>query len=195
MSTTAPARFVYEVCMESKFPIRIYACAMMYLHAFNEYTSRDEESQEEQRVSSFDSAKLVLAVTCLLLSLKANENYLNSTDSSIRGRTTSLIEGASRVIFQYAHEQQNVSREEITQLRRTLRDAVSVTELTLLRVIGNSIEFGLEEELTDDLETVDWFATPECLNRKKRKQEYAPLQVYCTVLLSPLSAQMAWPMN
>ena len=110
---------------------------MLYYHAYQEYSSDREDSPVS--ASHFTNA-LVVGVSCLVLSVKANESYLNTMKPGINHvqRLQATIEAAARCILSYTLS--SASPERVVQLKRKLKDFVPVVELAIMRVIGNSLE-------------------------------------------------------
>lgn len=182
----AIGRILYEICVSAQFPLHIWAVAMQYFHAFEEYTSEHESDVEEtgEEYDKKDSStrnsmvdKLILGVTCMLLSVKANENLLNSASvSRIPSlRLASILDWSAKVILAYYSTGQTVSSERLTKVKRRIKEFVPAVELTVMRVIGNSLvaesafsipDIGHEHEYSDSETSVliEIYSSPVCLN-------------------------------
>jgi hypothetical protein len=178
MTAHAVARLVYETGTFAKFPLHIWAVAMMYFHAFEECTAeRENDEQSEKRgarpavVQAAKLEQLMLGVTCLVLSVKANENYLNSTEPerTTTARLAAVLDATARVILSYTAG--TVPTERIVQTKRRLKEFIPPTELSIMRVIGNALvpetAFSVSSvimgaECTDLL--VELYSSPVCLN-------------------------------
>ena len=143
---------MYEVCLTAQFPLHIWAASMMYFHAFQEYTSEQESEADEREDSLKERARdvnstassvdqLMLGITCLLLSVKANENFLNSAKVARipSVRLAVILDCAARVVLSYAEKSKQVSSERLTKVKKRIKDFVPGVELTIMRIVGNSL--------------------------------------------------------
>ena len=152
------ARFICEVSIESNFPPRIFACAMKYFFAFQEFTGKE-----------YDSSDIIMGITCLLVSVKANESLLNSSINNISssGRTSLLIENSVRSILSYANKELMPTAELFCGTSKKVKESVARSELTLLRIIGNSFDplVACPSEWTQENTggILAQFSTPACL--------------------------------
>ena len=146
MTVHAIARLVFETTTMAKFPLHIWATAMMYLHAFEECTAEREEDDEtgkrshkELQAQPAKVEQLMLGITCLVLSVKANENYLNSLepDRTTTARLAAVLDASARNILSYTAS--TVPTERIVHTKRRLKDFIPATELSVMRVVGNSL--------------------------------------------------------
>jgi hypothetical protein len=133
----AVSRYLFEVSLGADLPPHVWACSMLYYHAYQEYSS--DRDHNPVSASNFTNA-LVVGVSCLVLSVKANESYLNTMKPGINHvqRLQATIEAAARCTLSYTVS--SASTEKIVQLKRKLKDFVPVVELAIMRVIGNSLE-------------------------------------------------------
>ena len=157
------ARLLLEVSRTATLPDHVWAVAMQYFFAFNEFTEDACERLEE----------LMVGVASLVLSVKASENYLNSCSSeeanrSVTARVSAVLDAAARVILAYAERGGEVSVESIIRLKRKLRELVPTLELNLMRVLGDAlvIDSALATPVPDEVTEVlvEVYSSPVCLN-------------------------------
>jgi hypothetical protein len=157
----AIGRLLYEIAINADLPRHVWAAAMMFFHAFEEYTI---EHSTKERVS-----RIMVGVTCLVLSVKSNENYLVSKGSTLNPvlRLLGLLDSAARVVVSYTANQ--ASSEKIVDTKKRLKEFIPVVELALMRVVGNSLvpdTAFLDPNLNnkEDALLVEIYSSPVCLN-------------------------------
>ena len=178
----AIARVLYEICINAQFPLHIWAVSMMYFHAFEEYTSEmDSETEDGEPTMGFKKEpsttasvdQLMLGVTCMFLSVKANENYLNSASvpQMTSSRLSCVLDWAARVVLSYSDKSGHVSSEKLTRVKRRIKEFVPSVELTIMRIVGNSLvlDTAFSESNAEFSESqvaifVEIYSSPVCLN-------------------------------
>ena len=160
------SRFVYEVSSDSGLPPRIFACAMMLYHAFVEYVSEEG--------SLLDADFIMVGITSLVLSLKFNENYLNTVIEQVndpvpsKSRSMKVIDSAARAIVSYgqSHNAKGLTTEQLVQVKEKIK--AGVCELSMLRIFGNfstSIPVVPGTDSMAPLDLVREYSSPQCLRR------------------------------
>jgi hypothetical protein len=151
-------RLLWEISQDGGLPAHVWAAAMMYFHAFQEYTLDSEK---------IDST--MVGITCLALSVKANENYLKSQGSIVNPvhRLLGLLDSAARLVLSYSTN--SASTEKIVDTKKRLKELIPTVELAVMRVVGNSLvvetaftETGLSESELNILTEI--YSSPACLN-------------------------------
>ena len=158
----AIGRLLYEVAINAGLPLHVWGAAMMYFHAFDEYTL---DHPLKERVN-----RLMAGITCLALSVKANESYLVSRGSPLNPvhRLVSLLDAAARVVLAYTTTQ--ASSEKMVDTKKRLKEFIPIVELAVMRVVGNSLvpETAFQDNLSIDEKTatilVEIYSSPICLN-------------------------------
>ena len=158
------SRLVYEISADCNLDRRIYACAMMMYHAFMEYVSDDGLVYPKLH----ETDCVVLGVTTLVLSLKFNENYLNTIETAsdvIKSRSMKVIESSARAIISYGGTR-DLTTEQFVCVKEKLKFAVS--ELSVLRIFGNfatSIPIVPDTDSMDITQLISEYSTSQCLCR------------------------------
>ena len=161
---TVVSRFVYEISADCGLPSRIFACAMMLYHAFMEYVSEEDSLQ--------DPDCLMVGITSVVLSLKFNENYLNTIEMNqdpipAKSRSMRVIDSAARAIVSYGSAQsssQPLTTEQLVLVKERVKLAVS--EMSMLRIFGNfatCVPVIPETDKMTPVELVGEYSTPQCL--------------------------------
>lgn len=162
-------RVLYEIAETCNLPIHIWAVSMMYFHAYEEYSS--EQNTENSETPNFGDPvkKLMLGITCLTISVKSNENYLNSQPIHISSvnRVQTVVDSAARIILSYTRKKS--STENILRAKRRVKDLMPNIELALMRIVGNSLQPSsvfLEAEVGDKQKSLllELYSNPICLN-------------------------------
>ena len=135
----ALGRIIYEIVETCNLPIHIWAVAMMYFHAYEEYSSEDDPDHSGTPTFKDPVKKLMLGITCLTLSVKSNENYLNSLpqNTSPVSRIQAVVDSAARVVLSYVRK--SSSTENIIKAKRLMKDMMPNIELAVMRIVGNSL--------------------------------------------------------
>jgi hypothetical protein len=105
-----------------------------------------------------------------VLSVKANENYLNSLepDRTTTARLAAVLDASASNLLSYTAS--TVPTERIVHTKRRLKDFIPATELSVMRVVGNSLvidtAFSLMCELNNQTTEilVEVYSSPVCLN-------------------------------
>jgi hypothetical protein len=162
---------MYEISSDANLPPRVYACGMMMYHAFMEYIFGENPGEDFK-----DPDCVIVGITCLILSVKFNEDYLNSvevvTDAApIKSRSIRIIDSAARAILSYGGSVSNLSTEQLIGVKDKLKSAVC--EMSILRILGNfatSIPLDSRIDSMSIDELIETYSTPHCLtvwaNRK-----------------------------
>jgi hypothetical protein len=146
---------------------------MMYFHAYEEYSS--EQNTENSETPNFKDPvkKLMLGITCLTISVKSNENYLNSQPIHISpvNRVQTVVDSAARIILSYTRKKS--STENILRAKRRVKDLMPNIELALMRIVGNSLQPStvfLEAGVSDKQKSLllELYSNPICLNYPPR---------------------------
>ena len=165
----AIARIVYETAILTGLPLHVWAVAMMFFHAYQEYSYEQEPDDEQGNRYDDPVNEAIVGITCLILSVKSNESYLNSKglQSSPVQRLQSVLESAARVILSYTACA--VSTESIVQTKRKLKEIAPTVELAILRIVGNSLlpDTAFLHNATDSEQEsvlIEIYSSPICLN-------------------------------
>ena len=163
-------RLLFEISADCNLPPRIYACAMLMYHAFMEYVSEDGDSG--QSLQDVDS--VMVGITSLILSVKFNENYLNTVEklhepTPTKSRSMRVIESAAHAIVSYSAGQvssSGISTEQFVLIKERIKNGVS--EMSMLRIFGNFTTSIPIIPGTDTMETkqlIREYSTSQCLSR------------------------------
>jgi hypothetical protein len=159
-------RLIFEINKNAGLHPFIYGYAMMMYHAYNEFVGAVATTNR-------DIDTLVIGITCLVLAVKFNEDYLNSTDlvlgkqkQGIRtSRSAKIFEYASRAVLAYGQKSSS-SFEEFISVKNRLRD--SICEYSVLRIVGNYATcIPVVEDCHDEQKYFSYYASPKCLNHPK----------------------------
>lgn len=168
----AIARLLLEIAQTASIPTHVWATAMLYFFAFCEYT------QDIPKTSSLTASltDFLVGVSCLVLSVKANENFLfarmyrHGSDWRHAGANTfvsQVLDSAARVALSYISENE-ASIERIIKLKRKMRDFIPQLELDIMRVIGSSLQpesaFSDATSVTESQTLIEVYSNPVCLN-------------------------------
>ena len=160
------SRFVFEICTNALFPKRIFAGAMMIYHAYMEYMF----SQHKSLSSIRDSDCIIIGITSLVVAVKFNEDFLNTTceqvadgGAVIRSRSMRIIDTAARAILSYGHRS-SLTTEQVVRMKERIKATVS--EMSILRIVGDFATFIPVAQGTDNMtvsQLVDMYSRPDCL--------------------------------
>lgn len=168
----AVARLLLEIAQTGSIPTHVWATAMLYFFAFCEYTQDIHNSLSLPATLS----DFLVGVSCLVLSVKANENYLltcmgdhgSDWGHAVANRfVAQVLDSAARVALSYVSENQ-ASIERVIKLKRKMRDFIPQLELDIMRVIGSSLQpvtaFSVATSVTEAQILIEVYSNPICLN-------------------------------
>lgn len=160
-------RLLYEISADANLPSRVYACGMMMYHAFIEYICGEDSPEGFQHADC-----VIVGITCLILSVKFNEDFINSVEvvsdtAPVKSRSIRVIDSAARAVLSYGASEDSLSTEQLLCVRDKIKAVVC--EMSVLRILGNfatRIPIDKETDSMSPQQLIESYSTPACLAGK-----------------------------